>query len=311
LVDRAAQNRSVRIGQGLTSAEAEVREDVNETVDLLSGALARTVEVAGDVESSSAELAQSMEDLSKRNETQAAVVTETAEALNEFTSAMSDIAQRANVVSEVAATARADANHGGEVVENAIQAMSHIRRSSQEISKIIEVIEDISFQTNLLALNAGVEAARAGDKGLGFAVVASEVRQLSQRTSQAANQVKELIQSSGAEVQSGSDLVNEVGVALGSIMSGITKASEMVDDMSTDAQAKSTALADMNASVDVINQNTQVNAAMSEEIAAVGQNMARSAATLMQTVDGFQLQMEGRLDVSAPGFAASPATWVA
>src|SRR5258708_30153892 len=106
--------------------------------------------------------------------------------------------------------------------------MARIEESSRKISDIIGVIDEIARQSNLLALNAAVEAARAGEAGRGFAVVATEVRSLSQRSSQAAKDIKELITNSSTQVKGGVELVNRAGAALGEIVGSIKRVAEVV-----------------------------------------------------------------------------------
>src|SRR5690606_12430059 len=125
------------------------------------------------------------------------------------------------------------ADQGGEIVGAAVASMARIEESSKKISDIISVIDEIAFQTNLLALNAAVEAARAGEAGRGFAVVAAEVRSLAQRSSQAAKDIKDRINSSSDQVQEGVELVNKAGTALTEIVESIKKVADIVSGIAT------------------------------------------------------------------------------
>ena len=167
--------------------------------------------------------------------------------------------------------------------------MGGIEQSAKQISQIIGVIDEIAFQTNLLALNAGVEAARAGDAGRGFAVVASEVRALAQRSSDAAKEIKGLINESSRQVEAGVSLVGRTGEALGAIVSKVAEISSLVAEISASAQEQSTALVEVNTAVNQMDQTTQQNAAMVEQSTAASHSLTHEAETLTQLVSKFQI----------------------
>jgi methyl-accepting chemotaxis protein len=131
--------------------------------------------------------------------------------MEEMSATVKQTAQNSTEANQLAESANKAAGKGGSVVEQAVKAMDGIEKSAQKITDIISVIDEIAFQTNLLALNASVEAARAGEAGKGFAVVAQEVRQLAQRSAQAASDIKVLIQDSNGQVKNGVELVNQAG----------------------------------------------------------------------------------------------------
>ena len=184
------------------------------------------------------------------------------------------------------------AGKSGDIVRNAIDAMGRIEQSSQKISQIISVIDEIAFQTNLLALNAGVEAARAGEAGRGFAVVAQEVRELAQRSANAAKEIKTLINTSAGEVKGGVSLVLSTGEALKEIEALVNRVNEHVTSIARAAQEQSLALVEINTSVNHMDQMTQQNAAMVEETTAASQVLADEARHLQAQLERFQL--EGR-----------------
>jgi len=167
--------------------------------------------------------------------------------------------------------------------------MKDIKGSSQAISKIIDVIDDISFQTNLLALNAGIEAARAGDAGKGFAVVASEVQALAQRSSIAANEIRELIDGSSDKVDNGEVLVGQAGEALTRIVGRISHISELMGGIAARSEEQSTGLEEINIGVSQLDQVTQKNAAMVEESIINGQSMLAGAQALADAIGVFKL----------------------
>ncbi len=185
------------------------------------------------------EIAAAANDLSQRTERQAASLEQTAAALDQITSNVSSAHQRTEEARRIAAQANLSADRSVEVVSNAVNAIHRIETSSKQIASIIGVIDEIAFQTNLLALNAGVEAARAGEAGKGFAVVAQEVRELAQRSANAAREIKGLIQNSSSEVEGGVKLVRDAGEALQMIGGFIVDINAHMDAIATSAKEQS------------------------------------------------------------------------
>jgi methyl-accepting chemotaxis protein len=175
--------------------------------------------------------------------------------------------------------------------------MDSIAHSSKQITDIIGVIDEIAFQTNLLALNAGVEAARAGEAGRGFAVVASEVRSLAQRSSEAAKQIKALINTSSAQVGDGVKYVGESGEALKRIVDQVVQINAVVGEMAQAAEQQATGIEEVNSAVAQMDQVTQQNAAMVEESTAASRNLADETKTLTEIVSFFKV---GEKRFSAP-----------
>ena len=182
----------------------------------------------------------------------------------------------------------------GAIVRDAVSAMSRIEEASSRISQIIGVIDEIAFQTNLLALNAGVEAARAGEAGRGFAVVAQEVRELAQRSANAAKEIKGLINNATTEVGNGVSLVRSTGDALNEIEALVNRVNEQVISIATSAKEQAVGLAEVNTAVNQMDQMTQKNAAMVEETTAASRELANEADALMTLVRQFKLSNGGR-----------------
>jgi PAS domain S-box-containing protein len=255
---------------------------LNETMSAISGSITT-------INSGSQEISTGAYDLSKRTEQQAAALEETAAALDQITANVTSSSKRAEDARKVATEANASAARSGEVVSHAVNAMSRIEQSSSQISNIIGVIDEIAFQTNLLALNAGVEAARAGDAGKGFAVVAQEVRELAQRSAQAAKEIKALIQSSATEVASGVKLVSETGDALKAIGNFIVSINQHMEAIAVSSREQSVGLAEVNTAVNQMDQTTQQNAAMVEQTSAASGTLANESNSLRQMISQFNL----------------------
>ncbi|MEM5473018.1 methyl-accepting chemotaxis protein [Hoeflea sp. AS60] len=288
LENLSSGNLAYRINTAFVPAYEKLRTEFNAAV----GSLCETIDdISTSTESvrlASSEIGSSSDDLSKRTEQQAASLEETAAALDQITSTVKSSSQRAEEASGVVNSAQTGAEKSGKVVKNAISAMDRIADSSKQISQIISVIDNIAFQTNLLALNAGVEAARAGEAGKGFAVVAQEVRELAGRSANAAKEIKALIETSSSQVSAGVSLVNETGLALGEIESQVGKINLLIQSIVTGAREQSTALAEINAAVNQMDQVTQQNAAMVEETNAATQGLSSEAVKLDGLVHRFR-----------------------
>ncbi len=291
-----------RLDQPFAAHLDSLRGNFNDSLDKLHAALRTVGANAHAIHAGAAEIRSSADDLARRTEQQAASVEETAAAVAEVTKTVRDTTKRAEDVGQLVESTRAGAERSGDVVRNAVQAMTEIEQSSQSISSIIGVIEDIAFQTNLLALNAGVEAARAGEAGKGFAVVAQEVRELAQRSANAAKAIKALISKSTAQVGNGVSLVGETGKELEKIVSAVQEISHHVGAIVTAAREQSTGLQEINLAVTSMDQGTQQNAAMVEQQTAASHTLAAEADSLNTLLAQFRL---GQGSAPAP---ASPQT---
>ncbi|MCP4826155.1 MAG: HAMP domain-containing protein [Shimia sp.] len=276
----------------------KLRADFNASITNLSTTVTDLVDASQSIHNGASEISQASDDLSKRTESQAATLEETAAALDDLTRSVRAAADGARDVEGTMQTAKTEAEESGEVVRNAVSAMTEIEQSSTHISQIISVIDDIAFQTNLLALNAGVEAARAGDAGRGFAVVASEVRKLAHSSSEAANEIKALIDKSSEQVERGVNLVGQTGDALSVIVERVVHISGMVSSIADGATEQSQSLAEINAGVMQLDQVTQKNAAMVEESTAATHLLKSDAVGLANMVGHFKL--DGKAKATKP-----------
>lgn len=265
----------------------QLKSDVNGTVDNLRDMVQQIRDGAGNISVSASEISHGNTDLSQRTEEQASSLEETASSMEQMTSAVRSSADNARQANQLAYGAREQAETGGEVVGRAVDAMAEINGASKKIADIIGVIDEIAFQTNLLALNAAVEAARAGEQGRGFAVVAAEVRNLAQRSAQAAKEIKTLIKDSVEKVELGSQLVGDSGKTLNEIVVAVKKVSDIIEEMAAAAQEQSAGIEQVNKAIAQLDEVTQQNAALVEEAAASSEAMDEQAQSLRELMAFF------------------------
>ncbi len=268
---------------------ATLKNNANATAERIGQTIAEIKRAAQEVTSASAEISGSTTDLSQRTEEQAASLEETSASMEEIAATVKKNAENAQQANQSTAKARNIADRSGKVVADAVSAMAQIATSSGKIADIIGVIDEIARQTNLLALNAAVEAARAGDAGRGFAVVASEVRTLAQRSSQAAKDIKDLINNSSGQVQQGVELVNKTGSALDEIAAAIKEIAELVSDIAGASLEQSNGVDQVNKALTQMDEVTQRNAALVEENAATAKTLEQQAKVMDERVGYFRL----------------------
>ena len=245
-------------------------------------------------------------DLSSRTEEQASALQETASSMDELTGTVKQNAENARQASSLAANASDIANKGSTVVSQVVTTMGDINQSSTKIADIITIIEGIAFQTNILALNAAVEAARAGEQGRGFAVVAAEVRSLAQRSSAAAKEIKELINTSVSRVQTGTTLVGDAGRTMSEIIGAVQRVTDIMGEIAAASEEQSSGIEQVARAVTQMDEVTQQNAALVEEAAAAAQSLEDQAGALKAAVSVFQLN-DGGLEIGKTALSVKPA----
>jgi methyl-accepting chemotaxis protein len=250
-------------------------------------------EAAVAVSSISDQISEQNQHLSGRTEDQASSLEETASAMEELTATVKQNADSARDANSLAHNASDIASKGGEIVDEVVQTMNAIDVSSRKIEEIISVIDGIAFQTNILALNAAVEAARAGEQGRGFAVVATEVRNLAQRSSTAAREVKTLIDESVAKIHSGTALVEHAGTTMRDIVHSVKQVSDMVSAITLASNEQSVGIEEVNRAISQMDQVTQQNAALVEHAAGEVEVLQEQAAHLNNAVSVFKTRREG------------------
>lgn len=228
-------------------------------------------------------------ELNKRTVSQTANLAGTSASMDDMTATVKQNAENAFEANKLTLGARKRAEEGGKAVAEVVAAMTEIHSSSQKIGDITSVIDEIAFQTNLLALNAAVEAARAGDQGRGFAVVANEVRNLAQRSADAAKEIKLLIEDSVTKVEGGSQLVNEAGDTLTELIEAVKKVSVIMEQMATANEEQSQGIEQVNRAINQMEDETQLNAALVKEASEASRSMTEQARRLREGVDFFKL----------------------
>ena len=237
----------------------------------------------------SAQIASGNAYLSQRTEEQASALQETAASMEQLSATVKQNAGNARAASELATGASVIALSGEKVVSEVVETMKAINDSARKIAEIIDIVNDIAAQTNILALNAAVEAARAGEQGRGFAVVANEVRNLAQRTTKAAGEIRTLISDSVGRVDRGAALVDEAGSTMTQIVGATRRVTAIVGEISSASAEQSTGVERVGLAVGQMDQLTQRNAALVEQAAAAAGSLREQAAQLVAAVARFRL----------------------
>ena len=296
IADAVKLAETVASGDLTATVKASSKDEIGQLLQALGKMNDNLAKIVADVRhgtesiaTSAGEIANGNLDLSSRTEEQASSLEETASAMEELTSTVKQNADNARQANQLAVSASSVAVQGGQVVNQVISTMGTITESSKRISDIIGVIDGIAFQTNILALNAAVEAARAGEQGRGFAVVASEVRNLAQRSANAAKEIKGLITDSVESVEAGSKLVAQAGATISEVVESVRRVTDIVSEISAASAEQSTGIEQINQAVVQMDEVTQQNAALVEEAAAASQAMQDQSNKLEQLVSVFKV----------------------
>jgi methyl-accepting chemotaxis protein len=285
----AAGDLTAHIDVTGTDELGQLLKNLKEMQASLSNVVSNVRQGSEGVATASSEIAQGNHDLSSRTESQASALEETAASMEELGSTVKQNADAARTANQLAQSASTTAMQGGEVVGQVVETMKGINESSRRIADIISVIDGIAFQTNILALNAAVEAARAGEQGRGFAVVASEVRSLAGRSAEAAKEIKSLINTSVERVEQGTALVDKAGETMTEVVNSIRRVTDIMGEISSASSEQAAGVAQVGEAVNQMDQVTQQNAALVEQMAAAASGLKTQAHDLVQVVASFKL----------------------
>ncbi|MBI3100757.1 MAG: HAMP domain-containing protein [Burkholderiales bacterium] len=306
---------AIAAGDLTRELHAERKDEFGHMLRALSRMAERLRGVVGEVRTgveavslASTEIATGNQDLSARTEQTASNLEQTASSMEELTATVTQSADTARQANQLAANAAQAATRGGQVVGQVVASMEQITHSSRKISDIISVIDGIAFQTNILALNAAVEAARAGEQGRGFAVVASEVRSLAGRSAEAAKEIKQLINASVENVETGSQQVAEAGQSMEEIVSSVQRVSDLIGEITASSSEQRDGIAQVNQAVTHLDQMTQQNAALVEQSTAAATSLRDQAQRLSEVVSVFNVGSMAVSRTPAPARAAAAAS---
>ena len=295
-------------------AVAQQRDEAGQLLQALAHMQARLADTvahvrqnAEGVATASSEIAHGNHDLSARTESQASALQQTAASMEQLGSTVRQNADNAQQANQLARNASNVATQGGEVVAQVVETMRGIHDASRRIADIIGVIDGIAFQTNILALNAAVEAARAGEQGRGFAVVAGEVRNLAQRSADAAKEIKGLIGASVERVEQGSQLVDKAGGTMEEVVTAIRRVTDIMGEISAASKEQASGVAQVGEAITQMDQTTQQNAALVEQSAAAAASLQTQAGELVRAVAVFTLEAQSTGGMQVHGSASTPA----
>lgn len=288
-------------------AESQFAQDFSDYLRSLQDVVYELDQRAESISHASREIAAGNLDLSERTEQQASALEETSASMIEMMEAARTNADSAREANRLVDDSREKAERGGRVVHEAVEAMTEITQSSHKIGKITAVIDEIAFQTNLLALNAAVEAARAGEQGRGFAVVAAEVRSLAARSAEAAKEIKALIDDSVHKVEAGAELVNRSGSTLEEIVAAVKQVSELVSEIAHSSVEQNEGFQMASRAMQSMDDMTQKNAALVEEVAAAAKELEGQAHALASMMDRFELPTRASTSQASVGYQGATA----
>ena len=291
----ADRDMTVRVQGNYQGDHAKIKEALNSAVDNLEKALAQVSDSTGQVSSASQQIASGSQNLAQGANEQASSLEEVSASLEEMASMTRQNADNALAAKNLANEADGNTRTGLDAMGKMSSAINKIKESSDQTAKIVKTIDEIAMQTNLLALNAAVEAARAGEAGRGFAVVAEEVRNLAQRSAQAAKNTADMIAESVRNAGDGVAIVDSVAVSLDKIAGSIRKVNDLIGEIAAASKEQSQGIKEVNEAVVQMDKVTQQNAANAEESASSSEELSSQAEELQGMVGQFRIRSTGQV----------------
>jgi methyl-accepting chemotaxis protein len=289
----SAGDLTTTISEYYAGTYGQLKDSTNATVDNLQRMISEIKDSIASISMAAKEIAAGNNDLSHRTEEQAASLEQTAASIQQLTSTVKHNSDNAKHANDLAVSATDIAAKGVHVVGQVVDTMDSIHGSSRKIVDIISVIDGIAFQTNILALNAAVEAARAGEQGRGFAVVAGEVRNLAQRATAAAGEIKALIGDSVEQIEEGTQLVTNAGKTMEEIVNSIRGVMVIMSEIASASLQQTTGIEQVNLAINQMDDVTQQNAALVEQAAAAAESLEEQTKNLNDTVGQFKVDSRG------------------
>ena len=279
--------------------EARGHDEAAELLRALAAMRVQLARVVSDIRQGSesvanaaVQIAAGNQDLAERTTAQAGALEQQAAAMEQLTASVEQSAANAREAQQIVARASDAAVQGGQMMAQVVRTMDDIHNSAGRMADIIGLIDGIAFQTNILALNAAVEAARAGSQGRGFAVVASEVRALAKRSAEAAREIKQLIDDSVGRAADGSAVVGRAGATIREAVEAISHAAPLMLEISSASAEQSVGMAQIGMAVQHMDQGTQRNAALVEEMSAAADGLRAQAQAQVLAISVFRLEEE-------------------
>ena len=267
---------------------AELQGHMNNSLGEVRSLIKEAYDMSGLVSDSASKIAGSSATMSSRSQQQAASVEETSASMAEMTSSVQQTAENALAANDIAKQTLTSSEQGVTVMGQTTAAMESIKSSSDQVSDIVNMIDSIAFQTNLLALNAAVEAARAGEHGRGFAVVAGEVRQLAQKSAEAAKEIRNLIENTIDQINSGTMLVNQTNESFEQINDNIGHVATLISEMSEALNEQSKGINQVNDAITLIDRDTQQTLVLVSESTKDADGMSSEAEQFKNVMSKFR-----------------------
>lgn len=293
-------NVSNRLAQGDFTVEINLKDNddssalasMNKMRKDLEGLISNIILSAQNLAQAVQEISSGNENLSQRTSEQASSLEEVASTIEETSATINQNAENSENANKKADSASIMAENGGTLIQDAVLSINEINETSKKIGEIISVINEIAFQTNLLALNAAVEAARAGEQGRGFAVVAGEVRNLAQRSGNAAKDIGDLIKNSLEKIGDGTDKANKSGEAIQEIITSFKEVGQVVSEIAAASIEQRQGIQQINVAVTELDTMTQQNASLVEETASASEEMSNQAQELLGLMNKFEIRKQ-------------------